>query len=102
HAPRGPRRTCARRGSPRQLQSGRAATSSWCSLRPRGVGPGGLEPPTSSLSAKRSNRLSYGPVALAGSPQAPDETTSREAPEANWLRRWSLVGEGDVQAADQG
>jgi hypothetical protein len=26
-----------------------------------GVGPGGLEPPTFSLSAKRSNRLSYGP-----------------------------------------
>ena len=27
-----------------------------------GVGPGGLEPPTSSLSATRSNQLSYGPL----------------------------------------
>lgn len=36
----------------------------------RGVGLGGLEPPTSSLSAKRSNRLSYGPVTLNSLPQA--------------------------------
>ena len=26
------------------------------------VGPGGLEPPTSSLSGMRSNQLSYGPI----------------------------------------
>ena len=29
------------------------------------VGPGGLEPPTSSLSGMRSNHLSYGPVPAA-------------------------------------
>ncbi len=28
---------------------------------PSSVGPGGLEPPTSSLSGMRSNQLSYGP-----------------------------------------
>lgn len=52
------------------LQS-RCATS--CAIAPNGgtrenaphVGPGGLEPPTSSLSGMRSNHLSYGPDSIA-------------------------------------
>ena len=37
-----------------------------CNLLEDMVGPGGLEPLTSSVSRKRSNQLSYGPLAFWG------------------------------------
>ena len=43
------------RYSPSEKKSGTRAASLFS------VGPGGLEPPTSSLSGMRSNQLSYGP-----------------------------------------
>src|SRR5690606_38356662 len=69
--PRGPARPCSGRASSwrRQRRPRREpaeGSSSFCtpvysSGGARSVGLGGLEPPTSSLSGKRSNRLSYRP-----------------------------------------
>src|SRR3954447_20508742 len=62
------------------------------------VGLGGLEPPTSSLSGKRSNRLSYRP----GCATAPVEGTPAALGRPNRLpRAGSVVRQGYVQAADQ-
>lgn len=58
------------------------------------VGPGGLEPPTSSLSAKRSNRLSYGPSAPPGGDPGYPTAFRRLKPEL-------VVGQRDVDPADQ-
>ncbi len=46
------------------------------------VGLGGLEPPTSSLSGKRSNRLSYRPFTYA-----PDLREPPDSPEGSRLHR---------------
>ena len=59
---------------------------------PEDVGLGGLEPPTPSLSAKCSNRLSYRPV-------RDDEGISRfRLPSNQYLLAF---GEGDLEAAGQ-
>ena len=65
-----------------------------------GVGLGGLEPPTSSLSAKRSNRLSYRPLNQAE--QYPTVAPYTKTGPAGHCFAWSVgVGEGDLDAADQ-
>src|SRR5580693_10571945 len=48
------------------------------------VGLGGLEPPTSSLSAKRSNRLSYRPLLAYG--RATRLPQSPPYPQNGWIR----------------
>ena len=54
--------------------------------RPQTVGLGGLEPPTSSLSGKRSNRLSYRPIVTFARPVHPvrdgDRTRGETLPDA--------------------
>ena len=60
-----------RHGSPRlgtsRLGGHRTAATSMLAWPSTWVGVGGLEPPTSSLSGKRSNRLSYTPGLAPGS-----------------------------------
>src|SRR5690606_12232233 len=73
-----------------------------------GVGLTGLEPVTSSLSGKRSNRLSYRPGAPRLFPRVPKQTTPARGPFPNPRRGsatscspHSVVGQGEVDAADQ-
>src|SRR5690606_10004037 len=80
-----------------------------------GVGLTGLEPVTSSLSGKRSNRLSPRPLRrAAGWRLAPDEVTARSrappkrpgvgrpVPPRGTRGAGSLVGEGQLRTTDQG
>ena len=57
------------------------------------VGPGGLEPPTSSLSGMRSNHLSYGPNQLRCDATNEKNTTLVKEVKSKDIRR---VGEGDA------
>src|SRR5690606_24317697 len=63
-----------------------------------GVGLGGLEPPTSSLSAKRSNRLSYRPSNRDGT--LPHRGRRKQIASAGQRSGRSIrVGEGGLNAA---
>jgi hypothetical protein len=65
-------------------------SSWWDRSRSGGVGLGGLEPPTSSLSGKRSNRLSYSPIARASCPCAARDLTAGRGSAPN-RKEWCAV-----------
>src|SRR6185295_18418035 len=64
-------------------------------VRTRRVGLGGLEPPASSLSGMRSNRLSYRPRV------PPEVTRPAGAAPTRYPPGLVLLSEGDLDAADQ-
>src|SRR5262249_49312616 len=82
-------------------------------LPARFVGLGGLEPPASSLSGMRSNRLSYSravgfagkscqrPISISGGSAYPAQISTRPNPPRSQLPRWSALRERDFDAADE-